>query len=156
MNKPGQYYPQSGSSTSLPAKHHTPGRNELTLWDAFAYADSKRITGVNFCRIQAIGGLAMNKRNIFRALGFSVILWGVGVVAVNNQSVASCTPESGFSGLVKKALFAPAGSCAVQANPRLCAAVGAACVVIRSLSPGSGTPGKCKQSVGGCVCRPND
>ena len=98
----------------------------------------------------------MNKRNIFRSLGFCVILWGIGVVAVNNQSVASCVPDSGFSGIVKKALFTQYGNCAVQnGNPKLCLTVSANCDVPSTLSPGSQKAGKCAQAVGGCVCKTN-
>ena len=95
----------------------------------------------------------MYKKNIFRALGFCVILWGVGVVAVNNQGFASCVPDTGFTGFVMKALAAPAGACAVSA--RTCSAPNAACTISSSLSPGSAKSGTCKQSIAGCVCKPN-
>ena len=95
----------------------------------------------------------INKRNIFRGLGFCAILWGVGIVAVNNQSSASCVPPSGFAGLLNRAFFAPTGTCAVQANPRLCQTVGSACNIPSTISPGSAKAGLCTQSVGGCVCR---
>jgi hypothetical protein len=95
----------------------------------------------------------MIKRNILRGLGFSVILWSVGVFAVNSRGVASCVPELGFSGLVQKALFVSSGNCLISpTSSKTCASVGTVCLVNSSLSPGGSNSGKCTQGAT-CVCK---
>jgi hypothetical protein len=95
----------------------------------------------------------VNKRNFLRALGFSVILWAIGVFAVNNVTMASCIPETGFAGVLHKALFAPTPACSVVAvGSKKCASAGASCNLNTSLSPGNGTQGVCTQTISGCAC----
>ena len=96
----------------------------------------------------------MNKRNIFRVLGLSVILWGTGMIAVNSRSVASCVPETGLTSLLHKAFFMQNPGCALSA-PKSCAQVGSTCFVPSSFSPGNTVAGKCAQTFAGCVCVPN-
>jgi hypothetical protein len=92
------------------------------------------------------------KKSILRALGFTVILWGVGVFAVNNQGVASCVPEIGFSGFMQKALFVSSGNCIIKStSSKSCNAPGATCLVNSALSAGKGNTGKCTQGAT-CVC----
>jgi hypothetical protein len=98
----------------------------------------------------------VNKRNIFRALGFAVILWGLGVVATNNESIASCVPETGMAGVVHKILFSQSATgCGVTFTPPAtisCANVGGTCTLNNSLSPGNGVTGKCVNTNPGCSC----
>lgn len=96
----------------------------------------------------------MRKRNILRALGFTVILWGIGVVAVNNNGMASCVSQSGMTGFLHKALFAPTPACALLGDHKTCAGVSGVttCNLSTSLSPGNGTSGVCTQTQTGCAC----
>jgi hypothetical protein len=98
----------------------------------------------------------VNKRNLLRALGFTVILWGIGVVAVNNKGMASCTPETGMTAFLNKALFGPTAACTLNGTPGLghyCAVDGSSCNLNTQLSPGnSPTKGKCTETQTGCAC----
>ena len=96
----------------------------------------------------------MNKRNIFRTLGFAVVLWGIGIVSVNNAGIASCVPQSGMTGMLQKALFAPKAACALTTPgpSTTCASPGGTCTLNTSLSPGNGQTGVCTQTYSGCAC----
>lgn len=100
----------------------------------------------------------MNKRNMVRIFGIAVILWGAGVYSVNSRGMASCTPETGFTGLMHQVLFAPTASCATLSNGS-CQSSGS-CQINPKLSPGGTNAGKCtttKISAGkfSCACVAN-
>ena len=94
----------------------------------------------------------MNKRNLLRALGLTVMLWGVGVFAMNTTSGASCATGAGFSGFMHKALFAPTANCAVNTKTGSCSSAGANCTYSTALS-GQGKQGHCTVVTNGCKCQ---
>jgi hypothetical protein len=96
----------------------------------------------------------MKTRNLFRILGAAVVLWGIGVVAVNNQGYASCVPETGLTGLLHKALFAPSATCKINPD-NTCQAAGTVCSTRSALSAGSSTQGHCGLVNNACACIPD-
>jgi hypothetical protein len=93
----------------------------------------------------------MTKRNILRTVAGTLFLWGAAIAVEQTRGVASCTPESGFTGLMHKALFAPTANCSLSKNGKKCASPGSAC----SFKNASGKPtaGTCTDTNNGCACQ---
>lgn len=93
----------------------------------------------------------MKTGKLIRVAGLGVILWGAGVVAMNTRGYASCVPETGFSGFLHKAFFAPAATCKVNSNGT-CQTPGAICTLTAALSPSGNRNGTCATQANKCVC----
>jgi hypothetical protein len=97
----------------------------------------------------------MKRVNILRVVGLGVILWGAGVIAVNTNGQAACGPQTGFTGFMHKALFAPSATCGVAPSGG-CQNPGSKCSTNSNLSAGKGNQGTCQTQGSGpsatCQC----